>query len=74
MTPLTPTPPPGSPEAVAAGCLCPVLDNAHGRGIEFVDYDSMWRVTGTSRAWWRNSKCPLHGHGAPDADAQGDER
>lgn len=25
-------PPPGSPEAQAAGCICPVLDNAHGKG------------------------------------------
>jgi hypothetical protein len=23
---------PGSPEAVAAGCSCPVFDNGHGRG------------------------------------------
>lgn len=23
---------PGSPEAVAAGCVCPILDNGHGRG------------------------------------------
>lgn len=26
------TPNPGSSEAIAAGCICPVLDNAHGRG------------------------------------------
>lgn len=26
------TPNPGSDEAIAAGCRCPVLDNAHGRG------------------------------------------
>jgi hypothetical protein len=24
--------PPGSPEAVRAGCVCPVVDNAHGYG------------------------------------------
>ena len=24
--------PPGSPEAVEAGCSCPVIDNHHGRG------------------------------------------
>lgn len=23
---------PGSDEAIAAGCTCPVLDNAHGKG------------------------------------------
>lgn len=28
-------PNPGSDEALALGCLCPVLDNGHGRG-------SMW--------------------------------
>lgn len=26
------TPNPGSREAIALGCKCPVLDNAHGRG------------------------------------------
>lgn len=25
-------PPPGSDEAQAAGCICPVIDNGHGRG------------------------------------------
>lgn len=25
-------PNPGSDEAIAKGCTCPVLDNAHGRG------------------------------------------
>lgn len=25
-------PNPGSPEAIKAGCKCPVLDNGHGRG------------------------------------------
>lgn len=28
----TDVPNPGSPEAVAQGCICPRLDNAHGRG------------------------------------------
>jgi predicted RNA-binding Zn-ribbon protein involved in translation (DUF1610 family) len=27
------TPPPGSPEALGLGCLCPVYDNCHGRGV-----------------------------------------
>ena len=26
------THPPGSDDALAAGCICPVLDNGHGRG------------------------------------------
>lgn len=25
---------PGSPEAISAGCKCPVLDNAHGSGYK----------------------------------------
>jgi hypothetical protein len=28
-----PTPPPGSQEALDLGCLCPVVDNCHGRGV-----------------------------------------
>lgn len=26
-------PPPGSDEALALGCRCPVLDNGHGKGM-----------------------------------------
>ena len=26
-------PNPGSPEAVAAGCTCPIMDNSHGFGM-----------------------------------------
>lgn len=29
---MTETPKPGSPEAVAMSCSCPILDNAHGKG------------------------------------------
>jgi hypothetical protein len=32
---MTKLPNPGSNEAIARGCSCPVLDNGHGRG-------SMW--------------------------------
>lgn len=32
MTTDTGTPKPGSPEAIAAGCKCPAIDNHHGRG------------------------------------------
>ena len=38
---------PGSPDAIAAGCTCPVLDNAHGLG----------RGDGT---FWISELCPLH--------------
>jgi len=49
-----PTPTPGSPEAVQAGCLCAVMDNCRGRG---------WM--GVPGTWWITGTCPLHG-----ADAQ----
>ena len=29
---LAPTPNPGSDEAIRLGCVCPVMDNGHGRG------------------------------------------
>ena len=41
-------PAPGSPEAVKAGCKCPVLDNNNGRGID-------------GELYWINVCCPLHG-------------
>jgi hypothetical protein len=43
------TPNPGSPEAVAAGCICPVLDNNHGSFAPFAD-----------EGWWLNGRCPVH--------------
>lgn len=42
--------PPGSPEAVSAGCECPIYDNSHGAGIN-----------GLGRQWRISSACPLHG-------------
>jgi len=45
-----PWPPPGSDEALAAGCKCPVLDNARGRGY-----------MGCPGAWVKLATCPLHG-------------
>lgn len=72
MTPLEP--PPGSPEAVALGCLCPVLDNAHGRGVVMKDYDSAGRVIRTTIAFWHNSACPLHGDNGRAAEVKVIER
>lgn len=46
------TPKPGSPEAVARGCTCPIIDNGHGRG-HFGD--------GEKYGWWTTEGCPLHG-------------
>lgn len=43
---------PGSQEAVDKGCLCPVMDNAHGAGIG---------GDGIRFGWWINEECPLHG-------------
>lgn len=44
--PATP-PNPGSDAAIDAGCTCPVLDNAHGRGVNGL--------------YWIAANCPLHG-------------
>ena len=40
-------PNPGSDEAVKQGCTCPVLDNAHGKGIGNGEF-------------WIKDDCPLH--------------
>lgn len=54
-------PNPGSDAALRAGCTCPVLDNAHGKG-------SGWGPD----TFWVNAACPLHGnpaaHHSPQAD------
>lgn len=41
------TPNPGSGQAVDRGCLCPVIDNGHGR------QPTPW-------GWWITVGCPLH--------------
>ena len=43
-------PNPGSKEAIAAGCTCPVLDNAHGKGY-----------MGVKGVFAFSSNCKLHG-------------
>jgi len=50
---MTDDPNPGSPEAVAEGCKCPVTDNRYGKGIRD-DRDE----------FWINGGCPLHGFDA----------
>jgi hypothetical protein len=47
-------PNPGSPEAVEAGCSCPVLDNHHGKGRPYKD----------SVEFVMNFDCPIHGPAA----------
>ncbi len=49
----TNTPPPGSPEAVALLCTCPVMDNQYGRGYRYVQGHPVWYVI--------MADCPLHG-------------
>lgn len=41
--------PPGSDEAIKAGCKCPVLDNCHGRGYY-----------GRRGVYVFNANCELH--------------
>lgn len=41
---------PVSPEALASGCICPMLDNSHGKG---------W--FGVAGVFWIAPDCPLHG-------------
>jgi hypothetical protein len=42
-------PNPGSPEAIAQGCICPVWDNEHGRGYMGQPGMFVYRID-----------CPLH--------------
>ena len=44
---------PGSPKAVAQGCTCPVMDNAHGQGAG-------WPAAPGSTTFWYTVGCPLH--------------
>lgn len=53
---------PGSPEAVADGCLCPVLDNAHGRGCGYVDAASGLPI------FIFSFDCPHHADSKPKED------
>lgn len=41
---------PGSKEAIAAGCTCPIIDNHHGHGI----------VINGQTFFWYDEKCPVH--------------
>lgn len=43
------TPNPGSDEAIAQGCKCPVLDNGHGRR------------GGGKGPFWISESCPIRG-------------
>jgi hypothetical protein len=54
-------PNPGSEKAVKAGCLCPVLDNAHGAGCG-------WKNNEGGPLFWISDACPLHGKEKPDGN------
>ena len=41
-------PTPGSSEAIAIGCNCPIMDNHNGKGLG-------------CRYFWVNQTCPIHG-------------
>lgn len=45
-------PNPGSEEAQALGCTCPVISNHYGRGFRQGD---------GSRGFWMVEDCPVHG-------------
>lgn len=46
---------PGTAAAIAAGCICPVVDNNRGEGIQsFTDRGEPVRY------WWFDVNCPLH--------------
>ncbi len=50
---------PGSPEAVAKGCTCPITDNAHGLG-----------VPGADGNYWITDDCPIHGRKEEEEDEE----
>ncbi len=54
--------PPGSKEAVADGCLCPVSDNHHGLGV------GSMTAEGSHPCYWFNYDCKLHGDLTPTPD------
>ena len=52
---------PGSDEAIAAGCTCPVMDNGHGRGYLGGETNGQgWTAFIVTR------DCPLHGKKAEE--------
>ena len=57
---MTDRPNPGSDEAIALGCTCPVLDNGRGKGF----------VLDGKRVFWKNAKCPLHGFDPRQAEEE----
>ena len=48
-------PNPGTKEAIEAGCICPVLDNNHGKGIPVKTKDGTIQT-----GYWMDGACPIH--------------
>lgn len=48
-------PNPGTAQAVAQGCTCPVVDNQKGEGIPAFGDDGK-----PVRYWWYDTSCPVH--------------
>lgn len=53
-------PSPGSDEAISLGCVCPVLDNAHGRG--YLGMEGVFVYT---------CGCPVHSPLPHDKEVEG---
>lgn len=53
---------PGSSEAIANFCECPVLDNSHGKGI----YGGVVKDEFGQPLYWISETCPLHKPGGED--------
>lgn len=49
---MSDTHPPGSDDARALGCTCPVSDNGRGQGV--------WTDRDGKRLFWYASDCPYH--------------
>lgn len=49
MSDTNAVPNPGSNDAIARGCICPVLDNHHGAGMGW-----------GANTFWIREDCPLH--------------
>ena len=53
------TPNPGSDEALALGCKCPVIDNEYGKGVPWPRTDGL--DPNGHPSFWISQDCPLHG-------------